>query len=278
MEMSPTSRNTLMIGGALILIALLLVCDPLLDRLGLGGKSVEEAPSVAAGPPLDTLEPADVLEAVAAGALVGTTVAPTDAATLGAVGAVGDVGDVGAGGDASDVKAADDSAVVADAGMVDPGDDALTAAGVAAAGVAAGAAGAGTAGDAGTGGGGAVRPAVSAGVPTTDVASDESSGAAAAGAAASAFDDALAAAMASSDELGGAGRAVERFAPPVAAAGGSPLALAGAAQPFGIDGGDLLRPCDTPGSGCQNLGAAAIGGGGGGTFRPSPPFNPRAQP
>ena len=133
------------------------------------------------------------------------------------------------------------------------------------------------AGDAGTGGGGAVLPAVSAGVPTTDVASDESSGAAAAVAAASAFDDALASAMASSDELGGAGRAVERFALPVAAAGGSPLALAGAAQPFGIDGGDLLRPCDTPGSGCQNLGAAAIGGGGG-TFQPSPPFNPRAQP
>ncbi len=275
MEMSPTSRNTLMIGGALILIALLLVCDPLLDRLGLGGKSVEEAPSVAAGPPPDTLEPADVLEAVAAGALVGTTVAPTDAATLDAVGAVGAVG---AGGDASDVKAADDSAVVADAGVEDPGDDTLTAAGVAAAGVAAGAAGAGMAGDAGTGGGGAVLPAVSAGVPTTDVASDEISGAAAAVAAASAFDDALASAMASSDELGGAGRAVERFAPPVAAAGGSPLALAGAAQPFGIDGGDLLHPCDTPGSGCQNLGAAAIGGGGGGTFQPSPPFNPRAQP
>jgi len=269
MEMSPTSRNTLMIGGALILIALLLVCDPLLDRLGRGGKSVEEAPSVAAGPPLDALEPADVVEAVAAGALVGTTVAKTDAATL---------DDVGAGGDASDVKAADDSAVVADAGLEDPGDDTLTAAGVAAAGVAAGAAGAGMAGDAGTGGGGAVLPAVSAGVPTTDVASDEISGAAAAVAAASAFDDALASAMASSDELGGAGRAVERFAPPVAAAGGSPLALAGAAQPFGIDGGDLLRPCDTPGSGCQNLGAAAIGGGGGGRFQPSPPFNPRAQP
>lgn len=266
MEMSPTSRNTLMIGGALILIALLLVCDPLLDRLGRGGKSVEEAPSVAAGPPLDALEPADVLEAVAAGALVGTTVAQTDAATP------ADVSDVG------DVKAADDSAVVADAGVEDPGDDTLTAAGVAAAGVAAGAAGAGMAGDAGTGGGGAVLPAVSAGVPTTDVASDESSGAAAAVAAASAFDDALASAMASSDELGGAGRAVERFAPPVAAAGGSPLALAGAAQPFGIDGGDLLRPCDTPGSGCRNLGAAAIGGGGGGTFQPSPPFNPRAQP
>lgn len=264
--MSPTSRNTLMIGGALILIALLLVCDPLSDRLGRGGKSVEEAPSVAAGPPLDALEPADVLEAVAAGALVGTTVAPTDAATLDAVGDVGDV------------KAADDSAVVADAGLEDPGDDTLTAAGVAAAGVAAGAAGAGMAGDAGTGGGGAVLPAVSAGVPTTDVASDEISGAAAAVAAASAFDDALASAMASSDELGGAGPAVERFAPPVAAAGGSPLALAGAAQLFGIDGGDLLRPCDTPGSGCRNLGAAAIGGGGGGRFQPSPPFNPRAQP
>ena len=141
MEMSPTSRNTLMIGGALILIALMLVCGPLSDRLGLGGKGVEEAPSVAAGPPVEEAE--------------------------------------------------DELAVVAEV-----------------AGAAAGA-----------------------------------------GVAASAFDDT----MASSDGLSAAGPVVDRFAPPVAAADGSPLALAAAAQPFGIDSGNLLQPCDSPGSGCQNL-------------------------
>ena len=53
MAMSPTSKNALKIGGALILIALFLVCGPLRDRLGSGGKNVEEPPSVATGPPLE---------------------------------------------------------------------------------------------------------------------------------------------------------------------------------------------------------------------------------
>ncbi|MBC8188150.1 MAG: hypothetical protein H8E78_08115, partial [Proteobacteria bacterium] len=52
--MSPTSRNTLMIGGALILIVLLLVWGPLEDRFGTGGSKVDETPPVAAGPPADS--------------------------------------------------------------------------------------------------------------------------------------------------------------------------------------------------------------------------------
>ena len=134
--MSPTSRNTLMIGGALILIALMLVCGPLSDRLGLGGKGVEEAPSVAAGPPVVEVESADAVEAVAAGALVGASNREPDVASL------------------DEVKAEDEPAVVAE--------------------VAGAAAGAGVAaeGDSGAGGGGTVLPAVSAGVPTTDVADE----------------------------------------------------------------------------------------------------------
>jgi hypothetical protein len=75
MEMSPTSKNALKIGGALILIALFLVCGPLKDRLGSGGKGVEEAPSVASGPPLEPVEldTTGAVEAVAVGALVGSS-------------------------------------------------------------------------------------------------------------------------------------------------------------------------------------------------------------
>jgi hypothetical protein len=81
--MSPTSRNTLRIGGALILIALLLVCGPLSDRFGSAGAAKQEAPSVAAGPPPDAAGP---LAAAATGALAG--------AVLGEAGGVGTAGRV----------------------------------------------------------------------------------------------------------------------------------------------------------------------------------------
>lgn len=47
---------------------------------------------------------------------------------------------------------------------------------------------------------------------------------------------------------GPAGRVVERFAPPVAA----PIDSSTAYRPYSTSRGSLLRPCDTPGSGCRN--------------------------
>ncbi len=80
--MSPTSRNVLLIGGALILIALLLLFGPFKDLTGVGEMGVESAPPVAAGPPQETeiVEPADTMDAVVAGALVGVSVFETDVA------------------------------------------------------------------------------------------------------------------------------------------------------------------------------------------------------
>lgn len=257
--MSPTSRNTLMIGGALILVALLLVCGPLSDRLGRGGKPVGEPPSVAAGPPLDEVDTAVALESVAAADLAAASIAETDLAVT------------------DDVKVVDDSVVVADAGMEDRDEGRLTTVGLAAGAVAAGAAaGVGSAGHSGTGDGGAVLPSVSAGVPTEatmELAAGEIFSVPAAVVASEVFDDSWISVMESSDGPGPAGRVVERFAPPVAAPGGSPLVLAAAAQPFGIDRGRLRLPCDSPGSGCQNL--SPSGGAGGGVVRPFRPGSPR---
>ncbi len=75
------SRNqkTIMIGGALILIALFLVCGPLTGRFG-GPASVGEPPSVAAGPPAGV----GVLGAGAAGAIVGAGVGEGQLAAAGA--------------------------------------------------------------------------------------------------------------------------------------------------------------------------------------------------
>ena len=45
-----------------------------------------------------------------------------------------------------------------------------------------------------------------------------------------------------------AGKVVDRFAPPVAA----PIDTRSPGQPLAQTSGPLLRPCDTPGSGCRN--------------------------
>jgi hypothetical protein len=178
--MNPTSKNTLKIGGALILIALLLVCGPLSDRFGSGGKKVEEAPPVAAGPPVDE---SHALDAVVAGALVGSSVDDIEGAAV------------------EDISDDDDLSVL-----------------VAAAAVAAAAAGAATGGS-GSGGGGQALPPVSAGVPDVEAAlpipvvippvADVD--------AADAFD----ASERSGDGMGGTPN--QRFAPPVAATGGGPV-------------------------------------------------------
>jgi hypothetical protein len=232
MQMSPTSKNALKIGGALILIALFLVCGPLRGRFGSGGKNVQEAPSVATGPPLEPAEidTTDAVEAVAAGALFGTpdptpeVVAPLE-----------------------DAKTEDD----------------LPALPIVAAAATGAAAGAAVAADSGAGSGGPVLPPVSAGVPPTNVATVDP-----AIAAASAFDDS----MASRNASGNAGPAAARFAPPVSAEGDSLLALA--TEPFGMESGSLLQPCDSPGSGCQNLSSG--GGSGGGSVTPFGSGSPRS--
>ena len=48
--------------------------------------------------------------------------------------------------------------------------------------------------------------------------------------------------------VGIAGPVVDRFAPPVAA----PIAPGSPGQPFAQALGPVLRPCDSPGSGCRN--------------------------
>lgn len=77
---------------------------------------------------------------------------------------------------------------------------------------------------------------------------------------------------------GPAGRVVERFAPPVAA----PIDPSTMTRPFSSARGPLLRPCDTPGSGCRNpspstpqVGVPPIGPG----TRPPivPPITPPTQ-
>ncbi len=66
---------------------------------------------------------------------------------------------------------------------------------------------------------------------------------------------------------GPAGRVVERFAPPVAA----PLDSSTIARPYSAARGPLLRPCDTPGSGCRNPSASTPQAG-------VPPIGPGTRP
>lgn len=68
-------------------------------------------------------------------------------------------------------------------------------------------------------------------------------------AAGSAFDRAFSTpAPARKNEVGIAGKVVDRFTPPVAA----PIDPGSPGQPLAQTTGPILRPCDTPGSGCRN--------------------------
>lgn len=243
--MSPTSRNTLMIGGALILIALLLVCGPLTDRLGSGGSKVDEAPSVAAGPPADA---SGALGAAATGALAG--------ATLGEAGA--DVLAAEANDDPCDRRGGDTELNDADCPPVVGAGETVSGAGLdagaavaAGTAVAVGATAATVAAD-GTGGGSSIvatPPPVSAGVPVTPVASQAAVPAIpVVPAATGVFDDAVVSARNSNGGVGPAGRIVDRFPPPVAAPANTGLRVASA-----LSSGPLIIPCDTPGSGCRNV-------------------------
>ncbi|MFO0689874.1 MAG: hypothetical protein U0900_14350 [Myxococcota bacterium] len=67
--------------------------------------------------------------------------------------------------------------------------------------------------------------------------------------------------------VGVAGRVVTRFAPPVAA----PVDPASTTIPVALTRGPLLRPCDTPGSGCSNPQVASTPVG-------VPPIGPGTRP
>jgi hypothetical protein len=230
--MSRTSRNTLMIGGALILIALLLVCGPLSDRLGSGGSKIEEAPPVAAAPPVDA---ARALDAAASGALAGGTLGEVRADAVAADAGVG-AGEVAAG--TAIALGSTVAAVTAD--------------------------GAGSAAP-------ASPPPVSAGVPSTPVAAEAPATAIPAlASAAGIFDDAVDSARDSNDGIGPAGRLVDRFPPPVAAAADSGLRVASS-----LNDGPLIYPCDSPGSGCRNV---AVGGGPRPPGGVNPPIIPGGRP
>jgi len=245
--MDPTSRNrVLMVGGALIVVALLLVCGPLQDRLGSGGSGTA-LPPVAAGPP-ETLDESAAEPAPTPLAPTETTDADTTAAGPVAV-EPGEAPAV-AGVPVPAVPASGAASQTAKAAAV-----ASSAAGAAAAGASA----VGTETAASASSAASEPPPVSAAPPASPSA-------------AAVFDDVLAASSLGSpgDALGvgPAGPVSRRFAPPVAS--GGPMALGiQAAQQFGIDS-SLLRPCDTPGSGCQNLVSAAVG--------PNPPIRPGVRP
>lgn len=77
--MDPASRNrVLMVGGGLIVIALLLVCGPLEGQFGEGQKTVEPLPPVAAAPPVPAIDPQALAEAVATGAVTGAVIGESD--------------------------------------------------------------------------------------------------------------------------------------------------------------------------------------------------------
>ncbi len=254
--MERASRNrVLMVGGALIVIALLLVCGPLKGRFGQGGE--DQPPAVAAGPP-----PADIAGTVgmaAAGAAAGAAIGESDLNAAIADEAERDVAAAGAMAAAAAAAAASAAAVVdvaaSDAGAASatqadaatpskPADVDVAAAGASqaiaeSAAVASGAAGSSS----------SMLPPIAAGVPITTLAAAQASAAPPAPAATPAkavaeraFDSALLAS--------GAGKVVGRFAPPVASGRAvSSLSLA-AAQSFDL--GRVLRACDSPGASCSN--------------------------
>ncbi|MBK7949033.1 MAG: hypothetical protein IPK00_09870 [Deltaproteobacteria bacterium] len=83
----------------------------------------------------------------------------------------------------------------------------------------------------------------------------------------SAFDRTFSVAPTAEGEVGVAGRVVTRFAPPVAA----PVDPTSATIPLSLSRSPLLRPCDTPGSGCRNPQAASTPVG-------VPPIGPGTRP
>ena len=248
--MTPTTRNSLMVGGALIVIALLLTCGPIRGIFGTGdaGTSADVATSDATPlPPVGAALPVNTgaaLGAATTGAVAGSQIGSADTAAV-ASAASNSVAPVLVAGAAGAAEAAGSGA--ADAG-----------ASVAAAST------------------GIVLPAVSASPPSVPVSNpimaavvNPAIALAASAAAASAFDNAFdngfdngfAGGMA---DMPAAGAVVGRFAPPVAAISSQQLALNGVDRAVGIGAAGIRAPCDSPGAGCRNVQVSMA----------SPPVNP----
>jgi hypothetical protein len=227
--MTPTTRNTLIVGIGLIVAALLLTCGPMRGLFGAGDGELNTAevdsapPEVAADPKGEIGDPADA------------ALAEIPAVGAGVEAASGD-------GSAEDARAASDPAVAGPP---------------LAAGVGQGIAG--TVGEAG-----APVPEIPAPVevvakpvrtPSVEPASPPTVSAegpqdASPEAALAAFDEAFA----TGDGLDALeGPAVARFAPPVAAEAPAAIALNVADRLMGLDVGGVRQPCDQPGSGCRNI-------------------------
>ena len=236
--MTSTTRNSLMVGGALIVIALLLTCGPIRGIFGTGdaGTSADVATSDATPlPPVGAALPVNTdaaLGAAKTGAVAGSQIGSADAAAVAsaAPNSVAPVLVAGAAGAAGAAEAAGSGA--ADAG-----------ASVAAAST------------------GIVLPAVSASPPSEPVSNsimaavvNPAIALAASAAAASAFDNAFdngfAGGMA---DMPAEGAVVGRFAPPVAAISSQQLALNGVDRAVGIGAAGIRAPCDSPGAGCRNV-------------------------
>ncbi len=251
--MSPTSRNSLMIGSALIAIALLFTFGALDGWLGGANGSGAPLPAVTAGPKASSAGP---LGSAVVGAAAGAQLGQPEVAAAAVAEPADDVVVGGGALSGASVGAAGAATGVGGGGVV--------VAGLGGAGVAGGAVAAGTTGGGGAGGAGAEAaastpvasapvaaaflPPVSAGGPVTMVAASIPAPVLLAAAATGAFDRAF-----GGPDESTAGPVVARFAPPVAAVGGSPMALAAAAQPFGTQLDGIRQACDSPGAGCRNV-------------------------
>lgn len=289
----------MLIGGGLIVVALLLTCGPMTNWFGIGDNGVNATPDVAAGPPAGSMNAAGSLAAATAGALAGGEVGNADVAAamslkekcdrerqmlldagLNLDTLDPDCDGIGGGAAVSSADRASGAGIGSGAAIAGAGSaGASGAAGAAgAAGLAAGAgAGAVIAGTSGSGGSGSAAasgasalPPVSAGGPNVNVGnlsavSPAAALAAAAATATGAFDESFAGNDGQAQSPA-AGKVVDRFAPPVAAVGNSGMALAANGGAFGIQAGGVRASCDSPGAGCSSLRS--------GTVRRAPPVPP----
>ena len=245
--MTPTTRNSLMVGGVLIVIALLLTCGPIRGIFGAGdaGTSADVATSDATPlPPVGAALPVNTdaaLGAATTGAVAGSQIGSADTAAVAseAPESVAPVLVAGAAAEAAGAAAEAAGAAAEAAGAADEGASVAVASTD------------------------IVPPAVSASPPsvpvsTSTMAVDPAIALAASTAAAAAFDDAFGNGFAGGmADMPAEGVVMARFAPPVAAISSQRLALNDVDRAVGIGAEGIRAPCDSPGAGCRRLQVAA---------------------